>query len=95
MRAPMEKLYGAEGFAKMWSDWVDVFGRILKEKNGNICRDQLAQIKAATLIMHGRKDPMIAAEHIPYLRKNIKYTEYVFFNLKIQLFYYLSHFQLL
>lgn len=71
----MEKLYGAEDFAKMWSDWVDVYVRILKEKNGDICSGALSKIVAPTLIVHGVKDPMIAAEHIPFLRKHIKNTE--------------------
>lgn len=71
----MEKLYGAEGFARLWSDWVDVFGRILKERNGDICSGELSKIIAQSLIVHGAKDPMIAAEHIPFLRNHIKNTE--------------------
>lgn len=71
----MEKIYGADGFARLWSDWVDVFVRILKEKNGDICSAELKKIMAPTLIVHGAKDPMIAAEHIPFLLKHIKNTE--------------------
>lgn len=75
MREPMEKMYGAEGFSKLWGDWIDVFGKISKINNGDICSKDLSKITARTLIVHGLKDPMIAAEHVPFLRKNIKNTE--------------------
>ena len=72
MREPMEKVYGPENFARLWSNWVDVFLNIYKENQGEICKSYLPKIKAETLIVHGAKDPMIAAEHVPYLAKNIK-----------------------
>lgn len=75
MREPMEQLYGVDQFPILWSNWVDAFIRIYHENNGNICRNELKEIVAPTLIVHGTKDPMIAAEHIPYLRKHIKQNE--------------------
>jgi valacyclovir hydrolase len=72
MREPLEKLYGADYFAKTWSEWVDVFHKIYAERKGNLCRDKLERILAKTLVVHGAKDPMIAAEHVPALLNGIK-----------------------
>lgn len=71
MRDPLEKLYGVEYFRTKWEAWVDTFKLIHKEKNGDLCKKFLQQIKAETLILHGEKDPMLAKEHVPYLLKNI------------------------
>lgn len=43
---------------------------------GNICRDELSQVKAKTLILHGAFDTLIASEHVPYIREHIKDHEY-------------------
>lgn len=74
MRAPMEKLYG-DHFPQLWSAWIDAMLEIYKQNNGDICKNELSAIRAKTLIVHGCKDPMVAAEHIPYLRKHIKNSE--------------------
>lgn len=75
MRAPMEEMYGKVGFAELWSNWIEALLAIYKERGGNICKEHLANIVCPTFIVHGAKDPMIAAEHIPYLQKHIKNTE--------------------
>lgn len=72
MREPMEQVYGVEYFPKLWSAWVDGFQKLYDANSGNICKDELHKIQAETLILHGLKDPMIASEHIPFLRKAIK-----------------------
>lgn len=74
MREPMEKMYGAE-FPQLWSDWIDGMLQIYRENDGDICKNELKAIRAKTLIVHGAKDPMVAAEHIPFLRNSIKNTE--------------------
>lgn len=74
MREPMEKMYG-EGFKQLWNDWIDTLLKIYKERNGDICKDHLAKIICPTLIVHGAKDPMIAHEHVPYLKEHIKNSE--------------------
>ncbi|KAG4067900.1 hypothetical protein HA402_010586 [Bradysia odoriphaga] len=76
MREPMEKMYGAENFARLWSDWVDIFLKLYREDNGEICSRSLHKILCPTFILHGLKDPMIAEEHTDHLRKNIAITEY-------------------
>lgn len=34
MREPMEKMYGAEAFAKMWEAWVDGISQFAKRSKG-------------------------------------------------------------
>uniref|UniRef100_A0A1B0CAM4 AB hydrolase-1 domain-containing protein n=1 Tax=Lutzomyia longipalpis TaxID=7200 RepID=A0A1B0CAM4_LUTLO len=72
MRKPMEEVYGKEEFPKLWSEWIDAMLLIFKEKDGNICKELLKNVSCPTLILHGEKDPMLLAEHIPFLMKNIK-----------------------
>lgn len=80
MRQPLEEIYGIEGFARLWSDWIDGLNAIARcSEDGDICRKALPLIRCPTLIVHGVKDPMIAAEHVPYLRKHIEHTEYLDF----------------
>ena len=67
----MEQLYGAENFAKLWSDWVGAYGDVYKANDGDICKADLKSISAPTLLLHGAKDPMVAAEHAPYLMRAI------------------------
>lgn len=73
MRQPFIELYGEKYFSETWSAWVDSFQRILKENNGDICREALPKIIAPTLILHGAQDPLVPLEHPVYLHKNIKY----------------------
>ncbi|XP_055384332.1 valacyclovir hydrolase [Condylostylus longicornis] len=76
MREPMEKIYGVDGFPKLWSDWVDIMTLIYKEKKGNICMEEVEKISCPTLIVHGKKDPMISPEHVPYLKEKITNCSY-------------------
>ncbi|XP_013102479.2 valacyclovir hydrolase [Stomoxys calcitrans] len=76
MREPMEKVYGEKRFAELWSEWVDAASAFYGEREGDFCKQEVEMIKAPTLILHGKKDPMIAAEHIPYLREHIKGARY-------------------
>ncbi|EDV94652.1 valacyclovir hydrolase [Drosophila grimshawi] len=76
MREPMEKLYGVERFAQLWSEWVDTFCAFHKQRAGDLCRAEVEQIVAPTFILHGKKDPMIAAEHIPWLRQKLAKVTY-------------------
>lgn len=71
MREPLVKLYGLDGLQKLWNNWCDAMSEIYKN-GGNICKDLLVNITCPTLILHGDKDPMVAAEHPEYLAKHIK-----------------------
>uniref|UniRef100_A0A182SDR6 AB hydrolase-1 domain-containing protein n=1 Tax=Anopheles maculatus TaxID=74869 RepID=A0A182SDR6_9DIPT len=75
MREPMEQVYGADHFPKLWSAWVDGLLRIYHERKGDICSGKLKHIKAPTLVVHGAKDPMIIPDHVPYLLNNISNTD--------------------
>lgn len=85
MRTPFENVYGVEYFPKIWSAWVDGMKNIYNQRNGDICRDELAKIKADTLIVHGAKDPMIDKCHPPYLMGSIKSSQYVEFKQNMQI----------
>lgn len=75
MREPMEKVYGVEYFPQLWSEWIDAMVQLFEKNNGDICKNLLRDIEAKTLIVHGAKDPMVLAEHIPFLRKSIQSHE--------------------
>ncbi|KAH8243605.1 hypothetical protein KR032_008762 [Drosophila birchii] len=76
MREPMEKVYGVERFAQLWAEWVDAACGFYDQRDGDFCRSEVEQIKAPTFILHGKKDPMIAAEHIPWLREHLPRAKY-------------------
>lgn len=75
MREPMEKVYGVDGFPKVWSAWVDGMVGIYKQRNGDICKEVLDKIRVPTFILHGAKDPMIEPEHVPHLQNSIADTK--------------------
>ncbi|XP_052844221.1 valacyclovir hydrolase [Drosophila gunungcola] len=76
MREPMEKVYGVERFPQLWAEWVDAACSFYDQKDGDFCRSEVEQIKAPTFILHGKKDPMIAAEHIPWLKEKLPQAKY-------------------
>jgi len=77
MRKPMIDLYGEEYFRATWEDWVDCFKRYYCERDGNICRELLADIVCPTLIIHGDKDAMVDDEHPQFLQENIKNSKLI------------------
>lgn len=72
MKQPLIDLYGEEYFRSCWENWVDCFKRFYHEKDGNICKELLKDVKCPTLILHGDKDPMVGHEHPKFLLDNIK-----------------------
>lgn len=76
MAQPLIELYGRERLQTLLNDWCDGFQRLGRENDGEICSDDLKRIECRTLIVHGAKDPMIDAEHVPHLRKHIKNNEF-------------------
>ncbi|XP_033625771.1 valacyclovir hydrolase-like [Asterias rubens] len=72
MRAPMEEMYGAENFQKLWSGWIDGVQNIMVENRTDACMDDCRQITCPTLIIHGEKDAMVPSEHPLYLNQNIR-----------------------
>ncbi|XP_076583169.1 valacyclovir hydrolase isoform X2 [Chaetodon auriga] len=72
MRKPMEELYGAQVFPKIWEAWVDGVAQFAKRPEGSICVEFLPLISSPTLIIHGERDPMVPNFHAQYLLKYIK-----------------------
>ncbi|OWF53546.1 Valacyclovir hydrolase [Mizuhopecten yessoensis] len=75
MREPFVKVYGEEYFQKHWSKWVDACQAYYNDREGNIFMDDLKNITAKTLIIHGVKDALVEQEHPDYLHANIKCSE--------------------
>ncbi|XP_070816690.1 valacyclovir hydrolase isoform X1 [Chaetodon trifascialis] len=72
MRKPMEELYGAQDFRKIWEAWVDGVAQFATRPEGSICMEFLPLISSPTLIIHGERDPMVPNFHAQYLLKHIK-----------------------
>ncbi|KAI1889216.1 hypothetical protein AGOR_G00176830 [Albula goreensis] len=72
MRKPMEDMYGAQDFAKLWEAWVDGISQFTQRPDGSICCELLPLISCPTLIVHGEKDPMVPHFHPQYLLENIR-----------------------
>lgn len=75
MRESLEKVYGAEGLANLWSAFVDGYHDAFGLNGGRMSEDDLRRIRAQTLIMHGAKDPLVSKDHAPHMRKMIKFNE--------------------
>ncbi|XP_077543024.1 serine hydrolase BPHL-like isoform X1 [Haemaphysalis longicornis] len=71
MRAPMEAIYGRERFRALWSDYCDFYRDLVRKYGGEVCRPELSRICCPTLIVHGGKDPLVAAYHPQYLLQHI------------------------
>lgn len=72
MRKPLEDVYGAELFSKMWEAWIDGVAPFLKRPEGSVCIESLPLIKCPTFIIHGEKDPMVPTLHAQFIYKHIK-----------------------
>ncbi|CAL7934698.1 unnamed protein product [Xylocopa violacea] len=71
MRAPLIAVYGEEYLRATWSNWVDAILRIYEKQNGDLCKKSLAKIKCPSLIVQGKKDPLVLFEHSIYLKEHI------------------------
>jgi len=79
MKKPLIELYGEEYFRKAWSDCVDCWIGMYEKEGGDICTKELSQINCPTLIIHGKKDPLVGIEHAEYLQKHIKNSRLISF----------------
>lgn len=65
MRAPFEEVYGKEYFKSQWNQWIDAYKSYLDEHDGDIVRNQIHEIKKATLIIHGQVTNMqVSDQHL-------------------------------
>merc|ERR1719508_694595 len=67
MRKPMEDIYGSN-FPSLWTAWCGAY-KDYYDNGGDICRDDLSNITAPALVIHGMKDAMVAKEHIHFLHE--------------------------
>ncbi|KAL7636129.1 UNVERIFIED_CONTAM: hypothetical protein RMT77_013948 [Armadillidium vulgare] len=72
MRKPMEDLYGMEYFKSKWEEWIDAMALLSFRNGGYVLKGDLSTISCPTLIIHGKKDPMVGEYHAQYLHKNIR-----------------------
>ena len=77
MRASLEPIYGPS-LEREWAEWVDSMVAV-HSKGGDLCRSELGRVRCPTLVMHGRKDPLVPAFHPVYLRDNISCSQTVYF----------------
>ncbi|XP_018567080.1 valacyclovir hydrolase [Anoplophora glabripennis] len=70
MKEPLIKLYTERGLQDMSNGWCDTLKNI-QINGGDICKNDLQNIKCPTFILHGDKDPMLAAGHPEYLMSRI------------------------
>ncbi|KAK6185423.1 hypothetical protein SNE40_007665 [Patella caerulea] len=71
MREPFIKVYGEKYFRAQWKNWIEAYCRYYYERDGDICKGDLKNIKCPTFIIHGKKDPLVIEEHPNYLHENI------------------------
>lgn len=64
--------YDDKYYADTWAAWIDSLHAVLRENDGNICREALPKIQAPTLVLHGALDNLVPTEHVVYLHENIK-----------------------
>eukprot|EP01029_Cantina_marsupialis_P021273 TRINITY_DN5072_c0_g1_i1.p1 TRINITY_DN5072_c0_g1~~TRINITY_DN5072_c0_g1_i1.p1 ORF type:complete len:299 (+),score=77.01 TRINITY_DN5072_c0_g1_i1:51-947(+) len=63
MRSKMVDMYGLEETQRMWSEWIEAMKQISEEEDGDICLEELHNIDCPTLVIHGKKDPMVPQVH--------------------------------
>ena len=73
-QAHLGKVYGDELAASYWRDWSNLHLKIY-ENGGDICKDHLVHIKCPTLVVHGKKDPVVPLYHLDYIVKTISNCE--------------------
>ncbi|KAK9500966.1 hypothetical protein O3M35_002118 [Rhynocoris fuscipes] len=78
MVEPFLAAYGRDMLKNAMNEWCKTLESLQKE-GGNICKDELSQIIAPTLIIHGDKDPLVPLEHPLFLNKEIKNSKLVRF----------------
>lgn len=76
LRAPYERIMGAEEFARYWTDSVDSLHAIGQTNDGDICSGALSQIRCPTLIVHGGRDPIVSDATAALMRRHIAGAEY-------------------
>lgn len=79
MKQPMIKAHGKDYFEKTWHAWVDSFDKMERNNNSviDIYMNELKNISAETLIIHGMKDRLVPLFQTEHLHKNIENSKLV------------------
>ena len=83
MRTPLVNIYGEEYFRTKWGEWIDGMTAIFEKKQGDICKKETREIACPTLIVHGKKDPLVPQFHPDFLRENIRNNRCALTNLSV------------
>ena len=65
-------LYGKEGLQEINSGWIDGISQYFTARSGDICTSAVKEIECPTLVVHGKKDPLVPEFHPEYLHANIR-----------------------
>ena len=74
MRSPLERVYGKEGLAQLWVDFLDGYCAFY-DRPGGICIDELDDIVCPTFVIHGAKDALVPSSHPDYIHSRIKNSQ--------------------
>ena len=64
--------YAVDVAQSLWSGWIRGATRLVDERDGDICRDDVAMIECPTLVMHGCRDPLNAVHHVEFIKANVR-----------------------
>ncbi|XP_065828357.1 valacyclovir hydrolase-like [Oscarella lobularis] len=76
----LAKFYPIEVSQHLWSTWIRGARVILRERKGDICVNDLPEIKCPTFVLHGSDDTLIPGHNAEFIRRNIcspvRYAEF-------------------
>ncbi|XP_054289344.1 valacyclovir hydrolase-like [Macrosteles quadrilineatus] len=76
LRQKLEAVYGAEYLTTLWTNYCQYFEDTLSQRDGEVCRKYLSQVKCPTLVLHGELDPVVPLHHGEYVARHIQSAEY-------------------
>ncbi|KAL1115727.1 hypothetical protein AAG570_006017, partial [Ranatra chinensis] len=68
---PLFAAYGHQGLLEMVSRWYGTFAEAVDVRGGDLCTSCLDGILAPTLVIHGRKDPLVPEHHAKFISQRI------------------------
>ncbi|XP_013102478.1 valacyclovir hydrolase isoform X4 [Stomoxys calcitrans] len=76
MLEPMERIYGADKFPQLWSEFVDAICALDSERGGDFCKDDLKNVTAPIFLLHGKRDFVKDPEHVHYFKQRLNVKRY-------------------
>lgn len=75
LREKLEAVYGRDQLTRLWTSYCEYFEHVLRDRDGEVCRTFLPQVKCPTLVMHGQLDPVVPVHHGRFVAENIPGAE--------------------